>query len=107
MTGTRQTIQYSLALVPEDQGETPVSGYQGAEPVVAQPAPESPASTEQLMEEVCDRENLVRAWKRVRQNRGSPGKRDCPARRRPGKHLVPRRHRPRLVGTGYGRLLLV
>jgi RNA-directed DNA polymerase len=25
------------------------------------------------MEEVCDRENLVRAWKRVRQNRGSPG----------------------------------
>ena len=25
------------------------------------------------MEEVCDRENLVRAWKRVRQNKGSPG----------------------------------
>jgi len=25
------------------------------------------------MEEVCNRENLVRAWKRVRQNRGSPG----------------------------------
>jgi RNA-directed DNA polymerase len=73
MTGTRQTIQYSLALEPGDQGETPVSGYQGAEPFVAKPAPESPASTEQLMEEVCDRENLVRAWKRVRQNKGSPG----------------------------------
>ena len=73
MTGTRQTIQYSLALEPAHQGETPVSGYQGAEPVVAKPAPESPASTEQLMEEVCDRENLVRAWKRVRQNKGSPG----------------------------------
>ena len=73
MTGTRQTIQYSLALEPGDQGETPVSGYQGAEPVVAKPAPESPASTEQLMEEVCDRANLVRAWKRVRQNQGSPG----------------------------------
>jgi len=29
--------------------------------------------TEQLMEEVCDRANLVRAWKRVRQNKGSPG----------------------------------
>jgi RNA-directed DNA polymerase len=72
MTGTRQTIQYSLALEPGDQGETPVSGYQGAEPFVAKPAPESPASTEQLMEEVCDRENLVRAWKRVRQNKGSP-----------------------------------
>ena len=25
------------------------------------------------MEEVCDRENLVRAWKRVRRNKGSPG----------------------------------
>src|SRR6516165_8864131 len=73
MTGTRQTIQYSLALERGDRGETPVSGYQGAEPVVAKPAPESPALTEQLMEEVCDRANLVRAWKRVRQNQGSPG----------------------------------
>ena len=73
MTGTRQTIQYSLALEPGDQGETRVSGYQGAEPVVAKPTPESPALTEQLIEEVCDRENLVRAWKRVRQNKGSPG----------------------------------
>jgi RNA-directed DNA polymerase len=73
MTGTRQTIQYSLALETGDQGETPVSGYQGAEAFMAKPAPESPASTEQLMEEVCDRENLVRAWKRVRQNKGSPG----------------------------------
>ena len=73
MTGTRQTLQYSLALEPAHQGETRVSGYQGAEPFVAKPAPESPALTEQLMEEVCDRENLVRAWKRVRRNKGSPG----------------------------------
>src|SRR5437667_11055552 len=73
MKGMRQTIQYSLALVPGDRGETPVSGHQGAEPVVAKPAPESPAVTEQLMEEVCDRENLGRAWKRVRRNKGSPG----------------------------------
>src|SRR5208282_2972178 len=73
MSGTRQTIQYSLALEPVDRGETPVSGYQGAEPFVAKPAPESPALTEPLMEEVCDRENLVRAWKRVRRNKGSPG----------------------------------
>ena len=73
MSGKRQTIQYSLALEPVDRGEPPVSGHQGAEPLVAKPAPESPASTEQLMKEVCDRENLVRAWKRVRQNKGSPG----------------------------------
>src|SRR5271170_1799879 len=73
MSGERQQIQYSLALEPEERGETPVSGCQGAEPVVAKPAPESPALTESLMEEVCDRENLVRAWKRVRRNKGSPG----------------------------------
>ena len=41
LTGTRQTIQYSLALEPGDQGETPVSGYQGAEPFVAKPAPKA------------------------------------------------------------------
>ena len=73
MSGTRQKIQYSLALEPVERGETPVSGYQGAEPFVAKPAPQSPALTEPLMEEVCDRENLVRAWKRVRRNKGSPG----------------------------------
>src|ERR1700730_9481699 len=73
MSGTRQQIQYSLALEPGDRGEPPVSGHQGAEPFVAKPASESPAVTEQLMEEVCDRANLERAWKRVRRNKGSPG----------------------------------
>ena len=72
MSGKRQNIQYSLALEPVNQGETPDSGHQGAEPSVAEPAPESSAVTEQLMEEVCNRENLVRAWKRVRQNKGGP-----------------------------------
>src|SRR5271167_4540121 len=56
MNGTRQQIQYSLALEPVNRGEPPVSGHQGAEPWVAKPAPESPAVTEQLMEEMCDRE---------------------------------------------------
>ena len=73
MSGKRQQIQYSLALEPGGRGEPPVSGHQGAEPFVAKPAPESSAVTEQLMEEVCNRENLVRAWKRVRQNKGGPG----------------------------------
>ena len=71
--GNAAEIQYSLALEPAHQGETRVSGYQGAEPVAAKPAPESPACAEQLMEEVCDRGNLARAWKRVRSNKGSPG----------------------------------
>src|SRR5689334_24966984 len=73
MSGRRQKIQYSLALEPADQGETLVSGYEGTEPFVAKPTSESPASAEQLMEEVCERANLVRAWKRVRSNQGSPG----------------------------------
>ena len=48
MTGMRQTIQCSLALTPAHQGEARVTGYQGAEPVVAKPAPERPALTEHV-----------------------------------------------------------
>ena len=73
MSGKRQQIQYSLALEPVERGETPSGSSKGTEPLVAKPAPESPAVTEQLMEEVCNRENFVRAWKRVRRNQGSPG----------------------------------
>ncbi len=40
---------------------------------MAKSATENSAFTEQLMEEVCDRENLERAWKRVQRNKGSPG----------------------------------
>jgi RNA-directed DNA polymerase len=73
MSGQRQKIQYTLALIPKGRGEAPVRGQQGTEPLVATPTPESPACAEQLMEEVCDRGNLERAWKRVRSNKGSPG----------------------------------
>src|SRR6266446_911127 len=41
MNGTRQKIQYLLALEPVGQGETPVSGYQGTEPFVAKPTIEN------------------------------------------------------------------
>src|SRR6266566_8932994 len=73
MSGKRQKLQYSLALAPKDRGEARVRGHQGTEPLVAKPVPESPACVEQLMEEVCDRGNLERAWKRVRSNKGGPG----------------------------------
>ena len=73
MSGTRQKTQYSLALVPKGRGEAPGRGHQGTKPPVAKSAPESPACAERLMEEVCDRGNLQRAWKRVRSNKGSPG----------------------------------
>jgi RNA-directed DNA polymerase len=73
MSGQRQPIQYSLALEPTERGETPLPGSPRAEPLAAKPAPESPAGTEQLMEAVCDRENLQSAWNRVQRNQGSPG----------------------------------
>ena len=73
MNGKRQKTQYSLALEPSGRGEAPAIGSPRTEPLMAKPAPESPAMTEQLMEEVCDRENLQRAWKRVQGNQGSPG----------------------------------
>jgi RNA-directed DNA polymerase len=73
MNGTRPKIQQLLILKRLAGSEPPVSCHQGAEPIMAKPASESPAFAEQIMEEVCDRENLQRAWKRVRRNKGSPG----------------------------------
>jgi RNA-directed DNA polymerase len=73
MNGLRQNIQRELAREPAERGEAPISGNPGAEPVVAVTEPESPAATMQLMEEVCERENLVRAWQRVRDNKGASG----------------------------------
>jgi RNA-directed DNA polymerase len=76
MSGTRQKIQYEqllLAFASVDRGATQGDDSKGIEPLVAKRTPESPAEEEQLMEEVCDRENLEIAWKRVRENKGSPG----------------------------------
>src|SRR6202050_214313 len=75
MSGTRQKTlgeQLSQTLVAEGRGEALGAAAQYAEPLMAKPAPESPALAEQLMEEVCDRGNLERAWKRVRSHKDSP-----------------------------------
>jgi RNA-directed DNA polymerase len=73
MSGLRQNIQQELARESIERGEAPIAGGPGAEPVVAMAEPESPAATMHLMEKVCERENLVRAWQRVRGNNGAPG----------------------------------
>ncbi len=69
----RQNIQMRLAFPEGDWGEAPRASGEGTEVSVAMCAPESPAVDEWLMEEVCERENLKGALKRVRANRGSPG----------------------------------
>ncbi len=68
----RQNIQMRLAFAEGDWGEAPRASREGTEVSVAMCAPESPAADECLMEEVCERENLKGALKRVRANRGSP-----------------------------------
>src|SRR6516164_10908719 len=73
MSGKRQTNQQQLASGTDGRGETPVAATRGAEPSVAMTTTESPAFPEHLMEEVCSRENLQRAWKRVQENKGGPG----------------------------------
>ena len=73
MSGKRQKNQRLLAFMAEGRGETPMAVSGGTEPLMAKREPESLASTEQLMEEVCQRKNLEMALKRVKANKGSPG----------------------------------
>ena len=58
MSGTRQRTpgeQSPQTLGAEGRGEALDAENKEAEPLMAKPAPESPALAEQLMEEVCDR----------------------------------------------------
>ena len=76
MNGTRQKTlgnQLPHSLNEEGRGEALDAARKKSEPLMAKSAPESPALAEQLMEEVCNRENLENAWKRVRGNKGGPG----------------------------------
>lgn len=73
MSNKRQKIQMDLAFASEDRGEAPKTDDEGIEVLTAKYDTESPAETERMMEEVCERENMKRALKRVRMNKGSPG----------------------------------
>ncbi len=55
------------------RGEAPEAAWEGTEPPTARRGTESPADTERLMEEVCHRENLIKALEQVQANKGSPG----------------------------------
>ncbi len=73
MDDKRQKNQLKLAWGEEDRGEAPKIIPAGTESSAAKCGTESPAITESLMEEVCERENCKQALKRVKANKGSPG----------------------------------
>ena len=73
MSDRRQKNQLELAFPAENRSEAPTAAAEGTESLAAKRRTESPASTEQLMEEVCERENCKQALARVKANKGSAG----------------------------------
>ncbi len=73
MSDTRQKNQLGLAFLAEDRGEAPRAVQGGTESLAAKRTAESPAMGEQVMDEVCERDNCKRALARVRANKGSAG----------------------------------
>src|SRR5258708_2588127 len=69
----QQNIQIELDFTSVRRGEAGAAGREETESSGAASGTESPGSTNPLMEEVCERENLKAAMRRVRANRGSPG----------------------------------
>src|SRR5260370_9391756 len=70
---TEQNIQMQLDFSLAVTGEGREEGREGTESSGAMNGTENPASTNRLMEEVCERENLKAALQRVKANQGSPG----------------------------------
>ena len=73
MSDERQKNQLVLAFMAEDTGEAQRAAMEGTESFTAKRGTESPAIGEQLMEEVCGRENCKQALARVKANKGSAG----------------------------------
>jgi len=73
MSDKRQNNQLLLAFAGEYRGEAPNGLGGGTESFTAKRGTESPAIGEQLMEEVCERENCKQALARVKANKGSAG----------------------------------
>src|SRR5215469_11010149 len=71
---TRQTsTQMNLDFHSAPMGEARRAMGEATESFSTRHTPESPASMHQLMEEVCERENLRQALQQVKANKGSPG----------------------------------
>jgi RNA-directed DNA polymerase len=70
---TRQNIQLELDFSSLPAGEACEAGREEIESLLAAHDTESPANTNRLMEEVCERENLKEALRQVKANKGSAG----------------------------------
>src|SRR5450755_3743795 len=73
MSDKRQKNQLELAFMNERRSEAPRVSTEGTESLAAKRGTESLAIGEQLMEEVCERENCKQALARVKANKGSAG----------------------------------
>jgi RNA-directed DNA polymerase len=69
----KNQLQMALAFTGEGRSEAPRARRGGTESLTAARRIESPAIPEQVMEAVCERKNCLRALKRVKANKGSPG----------------------------------
>jgi len=69
----QQNIQTELNFSSTSAGEAREAGREETESLPTTHDPESPARTSRLMEEVCERENLKEALRRVKANKGSAG----------------------------------
>src|SRR5450432_4229110 len=69
----QQNIQTELNFSTTQAGEAREAGREETESPSTVNDPESPASTNRLMEEVCERGNLKEALRRVKANKGSAG----------------------------------
>ncbi|MGH9158768.1 MAG: group II intron reverse transcriptase/maturase [Vicinamibacteraceae bacterium] len=70
---TQQHTQMELDFPSARTGEAREAGREGTESSGARNGPENPVSTNRLMEEVCERENLKAALRQVKANKGNPG----------------------------------
>jgi len=69
----QQNIQGKLDFSSSPADEVREAGREETESLPVVHGPESPASTNRLMEEICERENLKKALRRVKANKGSAG----------------------------------
>src|ERR1019366_1929064 len=69
----QQNIQTELNFSSTSAGEAREAEREETESLPTANDPESSASTNRLMEEVCERENLKEALRRVKANKGSAG----------------------------------